>query len=112
LSDDFTENSFKKVHASVQTADQERLGPDDPKCSSETLRGIMLEVISRGIRKDIAIKIFLFKYSEHCTQPNNIKAINLQCGASRIWCLYRRYLQQKQILLHRGQSFHLPNEYM
>ena len=42
LSDDFTENSFKKVHASVQTADQ-HLGADDPKCSSETLRAIMLE---------------------------------------------------------------------
>jgi hypothetical protein len=47
LTEDYSENSFKKIHASVQTADQGRtLGADDPKCSSETLRAIMLEARS------------------------------------------------------------------
>ncbi|KAL3097010.1 hypothetical protein niasHS_002726 [Heterodera schachtii] len=68
LSDDYSENSFKKVHASVQNRNGQNRTPfgpapspnapaaeEDPKCSSETLRAIMQEniVLSPTISKQL-----------------------------------------------------------
>uniref|UniRef100_A0A914GSJ2 Ground-like domain-containing protein n=1 Tax=Globodera rostochiensis TaxID=31243 RepID=A0A914GSJ2_GLORO len=69
LSDDYSENSFKKVHASVKNRNGDKLAPftsssssssttvaaEDPKCSSETLRAIMQEniVLSPTISKQL-----------------------------------------------------------